>query len=60
MEQGDWKISKDGEDLHNHINQRDPEDIFKALHPTIAEYSYCQVHFHSTQERLYYGPENKY
>lgn len=60
MEQGERKVSKDGEDLHSRINQRDLVDICKALHPTIAEHCYCQVHLPSTQERLYYGPENKY
>ena len=55
MEQGDRKVSKDGEDLHSHINQRDLADICKALHPTIAEYCYCQVHLPNTQKDYIMG-----
>lgn len=39
------KINKDTEELNNAIKQQDPIDIYRALHPTTAEYTL----FSSTQ-----------
>lgn len=32
------KVNKEIEDLNNTINQLDPRDIYKTLHPTTTEY----------------------
>ena len=34
------KINREIEDLKNTINQLDLTDIYKTLHPTIAEYTF--------------------
>lgn len=48
MEKVDKNIYTDKEDLYNTINRVDPIEMYKALHPTIAEY----IFFSSTLGRF--------
>lgn len=52
------KINKETEDLNifNTINQLDPTDIYRTLHPTAAEYAFSVHTQYSPGEIMCYAP----
>ena len=51
--------TKDSEDMNNTINQLDLTDIYRTLHPTIAEYILPKCTWKILQDRSHAGPQSK-